>query len=110
MIDSKINLLPEEAIEELHRDEIRRDHRYYLLAIVLGLIGVTLILFLVSYFLNQSKVSTEQLLTDQEENLGRLNDLWNRIIIVQDTVRSVEPTRKRDTKLHIAWETVTDNL
>lgn len=110
MIKSDINLLPEQAIEHLHQDKHSKEKLYFILAIGISLIVVTIVFGVTTILYWKSVRDALSLLSDQEQKLEELNPLWNETIKLQGSKELIRPIRDDNQRLFEAWEAVTFNL
>lgn len=80
MVNTAINLLPEQALEALHHDKLYKQKVYYLSAIGITLLILTVLGVFVYVMYAQTVKDREELLTRQSHRLEDLNPLWNDII------------------------------
>lgn len=105
-----INLLPEQAIEALQHDKLRKQKLYYLIAIVVSLLVVTMLSVFVYHAYVQTVEAEQELLAEQEARLENLNPLWNEIIQLNTGVQMIPPARAQITQLRKTLEVVTTGL
>lgn len=80
MESTEINLLPEQALEALQHDKLHKQKMYYLLAVGITLVILTLLGIVVYTMFVKTIEGREELLQDQSNRLEDLNPLWNDII------------------------------